>query len=255
MKNTRIFIAIMAVAMLFVASCQKESLVRQEFSARMEADASDSKTTLVGSNLQGQHGNDQVSITSIATTTENNQSQVSYTTSTFTARTHSSNNPAYADLTLDEDQDELSEGSNVTYRAIYPAGAARNNNTKIVLPRKQESTNGGLTGYPMYAESSSKSLQFKNLCSVLKLSLTGSETINKIEVVTDKYINGTFTINSSDPSNPTLDLDNTTTDHTKVTTLTMSTAVTLTSSAQFFFIYLPVQEYKYIKLKLERNYL
>lgn len=247
MKNTRIFLAVMAVAMLFVASCQKESLVKQEFSARMEADASDAKTTLVGRNLQWQHGSDHVSITSIATTTENNQSQVSYTTSTFTARTHSSNNPAYANLTLDDNQEELAEGSNVTYRAIYPAGAARENNTKIVLPRVQESTSGELTGFPMYAESDSKSLQFKNLCSVLKLSLTGTETISKIEVVTDQYINGTFTIGRNSDGTPSLTPD-ATTDHTKVTTLTMSTAVTLTSSAQFFFIYLPVQEYKYIKV-------
>lgn len=248
MKNTRIYLAVMAVAMLFVASCQKESLVKQEFSARMEADASDAKTTLVGSNLQWQHGSDHVSITSIATTTnENNQSQVSYTTSTFTARTHSSNNPAYANLTLDDNQEELAEGSNVTYRAIYPAGAARDNNTKIILPRTQESTSGELTGYPMYAESDSKSIQFKNLCSVLKLSLTGTETISKIEVVTDQYINGTFTIGRNSDGTPSLTPD-ATTDHTKVTTLTMSTAVTLTSSAQFFFIYLPVQEYKYIKV-------
>ena len=253
MKNTRIFIAVMAVAMLFVASCQKDSLVKQEFSAHMEADASDAKTTLVGSNLQWVHGTDQVSITSIVTTTnENNQTTTTTTTSAFTARAHSSypNNLSYANLQLNSDETELAEaGTNTTvlYKAIYPANAARYNNTQITLPTVQASTSGELTGYPMYAQSDSKSLQFKNLCSVLKLSLTGGETISRIEVVTDKYINGTFTIN---PSTPSLELDNNATDHTKMTTLTLSSPVTLSSTASYFYIYLPVQEYKYIKINV-----
>ena len=265
MKNTRFYIAAMAVAILFVASCQKESLVRQEFSARMEADASDAKTTLVGNVLQWQRGSDQVSITSIATTTENNQTTTSVTTSTFTAveNTNYPNDYSYAFLSLNQGETELAESTNntnVTYRAIYPAGAARENNTKIVLPRVQESTSGELTKYPMYAESSSKSLQFKNLCSVLKLSLKGSGTINKIELVTDKYINGTFTV--SNPANTTTPLTSETYnennvqhstigDHTKVTTLTMSTPQALSSTtAKYFYIYLPVQEYKYIKINI-----
>ena len=267
MKNTRFHIAAMAVAMLFVTSCQKESLVRQEFSARMEADASDAKTTLVGNVLQWQRGSDQVSITSIATTTENSQTTTSVTTSTFTAEenTNYPNDYSYAFLSLNQGETELAESTNntdVTYRAIYPAGAARENNTKIVLPKTQESTSGELTGYPMYAESSSKSLQFKNLCSVLKLSLKGSGTINKIELVTDQYINGTFTV--SNPANTTTPLTRETYnendvqhsaigDHTKVTTLTMSSPVTLSSTAQYFYIYLPVQEYNYIRINIYKT--
>ena len=254
MKNTRIIFAAAAVAMLFVTSCQKESSVKQEFSASIETGASDIKTTLVNSDLRWQHGTDQVSITSIATTTnENNQSSTSTTTSTFTATAHTSypNNLSYANLELNEGQAELAEAStntSVTYKAIYPATIAGSNGTVVILPEVQASVSGELTGYPMYAESDSKSLQFKNPCSVLKLSLTGSQTVSKIEVVTDKYINGTFNITVTDGI-PTLAAANTT-DHKKVTTLTLSSPVTLTSTAQYFYIYLPVQEYKYIKINI-----
>ena len=256
MKNTRTYIAVMAVAMLFVTSCQKESNSKQEFSASMEVPTSDAKTQLDVSSdaLHWQHGTDQVSITSVATTTdENQQTTTTTTTSTFTATAHSSypNNLSYANLELNDGQTELTEpGTNctVSYKAIYPAEASSSNNTKIILPREQASTSGELTGYPMYAESNNKSLQFKNLCSVLKLSLTGSQTVSKIEVVTDKYINGTFNITVTDGI-PTLAAANTT-DHQKVTTLTLSSPVTLTSTAQYFYIYLPVQEYKYIKINI-----
>ena len=241
MKNTRIYVAAMAVAMLFVTSCKKEeSSVKQEFSATMEVSKSGEKTNLVNDQLQWAHGSDKVSITSI--------SGNSYITSTFTANTHTAypNNLSYANLDLDQDQTELAEGDGVTYRSIYPASISSENNTQVILPRVQASTSGELTGYPMYAESSNKSLQFWNLCSVLKLSLTGTERISKIEVVTDKYINGTFTINyqnDNQPLSPT-----TVTNHTKMTTLTMSTPVQLSSEASYFYIYLPVQQYKYIKI-------
>lgn len=244
MKNTRIYLAAMAVAMLFVTSCKKEeSSVKQEFSATMEVSKSGEKTILdEDDHLQWKHGSDKVSITSI--------SGDSYITSTFTANTHTAypNNLSYANLDLDEGQ-TLAEGNGVTYRSIYPASISseNSNNTQVTLPKVQASYSGELTGYPMYAQSSNKSLQFWNLCSVLKLSLTGTETISKIEVVTDKYINGTFTINyqnDNQPLSPT-----TATNHTKMTTLTMSSSVTLNESdPSYFYIYLPVQQYKYIKI-------
>lgn len=248
MKNTRIYLAAMAVAMLFVTSCKKEeSSVKQEFSATMEVSKSGEKTILdEDDHLQWVHGSDKVSITSISTST----SGESYITSTFTANTHTAypNNLSYANLDLDEGQ-TLAEGNGVTYRSIYPASISseNSNNTQVTLPKVQASTSGELTGYPMYAESSTKSLQFWNLCSVLKLSLTGTETISKIEVVTDKYINGTFTINYQNDNQPLSPTN--ATNHTKMTTLTMSSSVTLNESdPNYFYIYLPVQQYKYIKI-------
>jgi len=250
MKNTRIYLAAMAVAMLFVTSCKKEeSSVKQEFSATMEVSKSGEKTNLVNDHLQWAHGSDKVSITCIRTSTSGD----SYFTSTFTANTHSAypNNRSYANLDLDEGQTPFAEGEEgVTYRyrSIYPASISGENNTQVTLPKVQASTSGELTGYPMYAESSNKSLQFWNLCSVLKLSLTGTERISKIEVVTDKYINGTFTINYQNDNQPPLSPTTATNNHTKMTTLTMSNPVTLRPTPSNYYIYLPVQQYKYIKI-------
>ena len=235
MKKSLLFIAAAAATVLFMTSCQKEEVANQGFTARLENGNSNAKTILAGTHINWDFGNDQVEIY-----------DADNAHGTFTATQHSnttySNDATCAELI----------NTNVTlaetggYKAIYPASIAQSNNT-IILPRIQNSTNGELSEYPMYAESSTKSLQFKNLCSVLKLSLTGTETINKIEVVTDKYINGTFTIGSTSDGTPTL-TPATITDHTKVTTLTMSTAQTLGSTAKIFYIYLPAQEYKYIKL-------
>ena len=238
MKNTRIYLAAMAVALLFVTSCKKETVNNLSFTARLETSSSDSKTTLDGTTLKWNYGSDLVRIY---------DANGSY--DDFAAAAHPShdNDRTCAELIPSENsQVELADPSN--YTAIYPSSIASPTSSSVVtLPTVQASTSGELTGYPMYAQSDSKSLQFKNLCSVLKLSLTGGETISRIEVVTDKYINGTFTIN---PSTPSLELDNNATDHTKMTTLTLSSPVTLTSTASYFYIYLPVQEYKYIKINV-----
>lgn len=252
MKNTRIYLAAMTVAMLFVASCQKENIVNQEFSASMEVATSGGKTTLDGTTLKWVYGTDQVSITSCSTSeTSTSETTTTYATSTFTAVPHSSGNQSYAKLNLNEDQQELPEGTGVTYKAIYPAAIAGNNGTTVTIPAVQASVSGELTGYPMYApETSSKTIQFKNLCSVLKIGLTGTESVSRIEVVTDKYINGSFTIGGT-ATEPTLECLTSSPDHKKVTTLTLSSPVQLNeSTSSYFYIYLPVQDYHYIKINV-----
>ena len=260
MKNTRIFLAVMAVAMLFITSCKKENVNNNlGFTASLETGSSNSKTTLDVNTIKWNYGNDMVRIydangNSDVFTAQGNDSYM--TTATEYDR-------RYAEL-LPSETSQVELATTGGYKAIYPSRIATNvsNPTTVTLPKVQESTSGELTEFPMYAESSSKSLQFKNLCSVLKLSLKGSGTINKIELVTDQYINGTFTV--SNPANTTTPLTRETNnennvqhstigDHTKVTTLTMSSPVTLSSTAQYFYIYLPVQEYNYIRINIYKT--
>ncbi|MBR3411748.1 MAG: hypothetical protein IKG81_03570 [Bacteroidales bacterium] len=236
MKNTRIYLAAMAVAMLFVTSCKKETVNNLSFTARLETSSSDSKTTLDGTTLKWNYDSDTVRIY------DANGSYDDFAADTLPSH---DNDRTCAEL-IPSGSSELAGTSH--YTAIYPSSICNSNASTVTLPSVQASTSGELTGYPMYAESDSKSLQFKNLCSVLKLSLTGSQTVSKIEVVTDKYINGTFNITVTDGI-PTLAAARTT-DHKKVTTLTLSSPVTLTSTAQYFYIYLPVQKYKYIKINI-----
>lgn len=147
--------------------------------------------------------------------------------------------------------DETAPGD-PSYTAIYPAAIAPATNTEIItLPATQASVSGELTGYPMYApETSSTFLHFKNLCSVLKITMQkeGAQ-ISKIQIITDQYINGDFEI---DGSTNTLAYhnDNGQNNHKKVTTLTFSDGPVSISDGHDFYIYLPANTYDYFQIKV-----
>ncbi len=232
MKKYFIFIAA-ATALLLTTSCQKDETV-QCFTARLEKSSSDAKTILSGTHIYWQNG-DEVEIY-----------DASGSHATFTAQPHSthSGDRTYANLVNSSNTLSASGG----YKAIYPASIAKGSNT-IELPRVQNSTDGSLTEYPMYAESSNKSLQFYNLCSVLKLNLEkAGESVSKIQIVTDKLTTGTFTI-AYNGGNPTLTPTNNYNNHTAVTTLQLGTAQSI-DNAKDFYIYLPAFDYSYMQIKV-----
>ncbi len=147
--------------------------------------------------------------------------------------------------------DETAPGD-PSYTAIYPAAIAPATNTGIItLPATQASVSGELTGYPMYApETSSTFLHFKNLCSVLKITMQKSGAqVSKIQIITDQYINGDFEI---DGSTNTLAYhnDNGQDNHKKVTTLTFSNGPVSISDGHDFYIYLPANTYDYFQIKV-----
>ena len=147
--------------------------------------------------------------------------------------------------------DETAPGD-PSYTAIYPAAIAPATNTEIItLPATQASVSGELTGYPMYApETSSTFLHFKNLCSVLKITMQKSGAqVSKIQIITDQYINGDFKI---DGSTNTLAYhnDNGQDNHKKVTTLTFSNGPVSISNSHDFYIYLPANTYDYFQIKV-----
>jgi len=233
MKKYFIFIAA-ATALLLTTSCQKDETV-QCFTARLEKSSSDAKTILSGTHIYWNHNSDQVEIY-----------DASGTHATFLAQQHSTHREdrTYANLVNTSNTLSTSGG----YKAIYPASIAKGSNT-IELPRVQTSTDGSLTGYPMYAESSNKSLQFYNLCSVLKLNLEkAGESVSKIQIVTDKLTTGTFTI-AYNGGNPTLTPTNGYNNHTAVTTLQLGTAQSI-NTAKDFYIYLPAFNYSYMQIKV-----
>ena len=147
--------------------------------------------------------------------------------------------------------DETAPGD-PSYTAIYPAAIAPATNTEIItLPATQASVSGELTGYPMYApETSSTFLHFKNLCSVLKITMQkeGAQ-VSKIQIITDQYINGDFEIDGSTPSIAYHNNDGQD-NHTKVTTLTFSNGPVSISNSHDFYIYLPANTYDYFQIKV-----
>ena len=136
----------------------------------------------------------------------------------------------------------LSEGK---YKAYYPTEVY--NGGTPTLPATQTYVAGRIDNLPMYAEvaSSSTLLNFKNLCAVLevKLSGDGSKRLRRIEVSstgTNKYLSGPFTVNWNN-ENPTLTFSS---GASQLVTLDCgNTGVLLTSTEQSFFIAIPAQEY------------
>ena len=78
--------------------------------------------------------------------------------------------------------------SSPTFKACYPYSISewKDGAVSITLPAVQtEPTSGLVSGFPMYAESSNNSLNFCNLCGLLKLELKaafGSFTVSSIEL-------------------------------------------------------------------------
>ena len=141
------------------------------------------------------------------------------------------------------------------YVAFYPATLDRDN---LVLPAKQTWVKNSVTGFPMYAESSTRSLAFRNLCGILRFRLNLKETgssfaVSSITVSSEgKGMSGAFSI-----VNDAAVVSSTNTD----VTLECETAVSLySSSATDFNIYVPAGVYNPLKVKIidsdgvERNY-
>ena len=235
MKRISIYIiALVTLGAATLTSCKKEfNGDAPTFTASLEYNE---KTQFNGSNLYWSE-NDQVAIYGTAGRSVYN---VILTGSTPTTN---------AKLQMAPEQ---TTPGNPSYTAIYPAAIAPATNTKIItLPATQASVSGELTGYPMYApETSSTFLHFKNLCSVLKITMQKSGAqVSKIQIITDQYINGDFEI---DGSTNTLAYhnDNGQDNHKKVTTLTFSNGPVSISNSHDFYIYLPANTYDYFQIKV-----
>lgn len=83
-----------------------------------------------------------------------------------------------------------------TYTAFYPSSITSAN---MVLPTNRNYVEDNVEDFPMYAVSSSKDLDFKNLCGIIRFSIksneSGSINISKISLSSDNLgMSGEFTI-------------------------------------------------------------
>lgn len=185
----KIFVSIVTVvsmsALMMTVSCSKENDGDVQFKATME-DCTDihAKTSLQSSgDLNWQDGD----VVKIYSTTANGD---------FTA--------SQSDGTSTVLSGNVSLGSS-PYKAIYPALIAQSATT-IMLPASQTNTNGSPDGFPMYAESSSKTLNFKNLCGLLKIVLPAkaNTTLASVKLTVNQQVTGTSTVSyTNGASTPT----------------------------------------------------
>ena len=137
------------------------------------------------------------------------------------------------------------EAEGPTYTAYFPADLY--DGTTATLPAIQTYT-AGKFNMPMYAESSTTELAFKNLCAVLAIKVTSAEitTLKSIKVASDKKMNGTFTV--TDKAAVINDDKG-----TNVVVLESSEALTLDETGTTFYIAIPAQEYKYLNIFLSAD--
>ena len=168
--------SLLALSSLFtLSSCQKETIGDgTQFRARMES--RDGKTVLNGYALNWVAG-DQVAI---------------YGTAGCGLYSATPQTPATV-ATLDNVSGTTGDGS---FRAFYPS-TLTTDGTTITLPDAQTYVEGSINEFPMYAESATNQLAFRNICGVLKLHLTKANTnITSIVVTANAPINGNFTISN-----------------------------------------------------------
>lgn len=89
------------------------------------------------------------------------------------------------------------EASTAPFQAYYPAGIYRNGN--LSLPSTQEYVAGNIKGAPMYAESNTNSLQFKNLGGIIRLNISTTQSgkkVRRIVLSANTGLSGPFSISN-----------------------------------------------------------
>ncbi len=185
----KIFVSIVTVvsmsALMMTVSCSKENDGDVQFKATME-DCTDihAKTSLQSNGYLYWQDGDMVKIYSNTANGDFTASQSGGTNTVLSSNVSLGSGP---------------------YKAIYPASIAQSATT-IMLPAIQTNTNGSPDGFPMYAESTSKTLNFKNLCGLLKIVLPAkaNTTLASVKLTVNQQVTGTSIVSYIDgASTPT----------------------------------------------------
>ncbi len=93
-----------------------------------------------------------------------------------------------------------SDPGNPGYRAYYPSTLLSSSGWLQPLPAIQEYTAGNIVKSPMYATSSTTSLEFKNICGIIRLILSTTQsdiTVSKIILTANQGMSGYFSLNNN----------------------------------------------------------
>lgn len=140
-------------------------------------------------------------------------------------------------------------GTDDKYHAYFPA-SLYNGGTPTLPAEISETWADGQFNMPMYAESTTTDFVFKNLCGVLKITVKNNQiaAVKKIKVSSkDKAISGTFAVTSDAAvlSSPSIVANN--------LTITYTDAVSTTAEGKVFYIAVPAQTYKELKIELSAD--
>lgn len=132
------------------------------------------------------------------------------------------------------------------FNAYFPAAIYNAGTPSLPATQTYES---GKFNMPMYAESTTTELSFKNICAVLAIKVTSADIthLKSIMVKSDKAMSGAFTI-SGNKAVLTDDSDN-----TKTVELVSSTTLCLDEEGTTFYIAIPAQEYAYLRIYISAD--
>ena len=133
------------------------------------------------------------------------------------------------------------------FHAYFPA--ALYDGTTATLPANiTETWADGRFNMPMYAESSTTNLQFKNLCGVLKITVKSDDlaSVRSIKVSSSNCAtSGAFTVNAEGAAELS-----TPDDISQTVTVTYTTPVETTAEGKVFYVAIPAQTYHDLKIKI-----
>jgi len=136
-----------------------------------------------------------------------------------------------------------------SYYAVYPlnaAGIMQNGEILLTLPQKQQYVIGsfGQGAYPMIGKGSDGSIDFKNLCAVMKISIKGQGEIRSITLTakdTTAYMSGPATVVADYGKEPELKMKDGGSNYVE---LECGNVVLSKDSITDFHIVIPAQTYK-----------
>lgn len=140
-------------------------------------------------------------------------------------------------------------GSGSDYVAVYPyeiVTGIEGREASVILPCEQSYTEGSFSSrsYPMTAVSGSSDLKFRNLCSILKVSMTGTHTVTRLVFRSNDSkvkVSGPAVVSLSDPDNPVLTMSEDACDSLVVN---LDGIFLDRDTPKDFFLVLPTQTYK-----------
>ena len=141
------------------------------------------------------------------------------------------------------------EAEGDTYNAYFPK-SLYNGGTPALPAAVSETWADGKFNMPMHATSTTTSLEFKNLCGVLKITVKDDEiaAVKRIKISSaNKAISGNFSITNdaavlADPSVVANTL-----------TITYADAVATTPEGKVFYVAIPAQTYQELKIELDAD--
>ena len=152
---------------------------------------------------------------------------------------------SHADFTLTSG----AEATTPDYKAYYPATLY--NSGTPTLPATQNYVSDNISGAPMFAESGTKSLQFKNICGIFRINLSTTmdgKKVRRIKLAADQGLSGAIT------NMATLVSDNYVAEVSGTHGITLDcgeAGVDIASTARPFFVAAPANTYTNLAITVE----